>query len=637
MSSTLTKDRAMNKCPVPFARNSPFDCFAQNVPDTYLSLIAKLRFQLPILLGLTIVFSLLTTRDAVAFDPFAEYDLVMYERPGFPVAEVEEFFSPGLKPLWIKALKRPDAELQRMVIDTIAIAHQRGLSGLDEIRPELVALLQAPDQSTDIIRSAASALIAMDSQQDADLLAKVASERNATVSQIVEPALAKWKSPAMLDVWLARISDSSSSNMLLLLAINGLGELESTAASAALKTKVQKSMTSIGVRMASARALGKIHTDGLVDLATVLAAQDSKPKELGSLLAIEVLNRHADTAASTLVASLLTNPSSVVQAEALGQLYKMDPLLIERQGKDKEFFQSPDVNVRTWGARSIVATANVKRIGALSTLLDDVNPALRREVARGLIQLAGNSKVRDEVLARVSEILAGNSWRGCEQACVVLTRLDHKPAGQRMVALLSHERGEVRVATAWGLTQLRIKEHLPAMLKHAQSVYNQFSSEKMNDGMPGYSLQVAHLFIAFGDQQYGEAESLLRAYLPKRFELGYQSRPAAVWALGLIHEGAPKEDLVGILLDRFNDVASMIPETDEVRQMCAISFGRMRAEAVIPELRKYSNGLSLSGRACAWAMEKLSGEVPRSIPQSRSEIEDWFLSPIPPVVPLGSE
>jgi len=39
--SPTTKDRAGNKCPVPFARNSPFGCFAQKVPDTYFPLIAK--------------------------------------------------------------------------------------------------------------------------------------------------------------------------------------------------------------------------------------------------------------------------------------------------------------------------------------------------------------------------------------------------------------------------------------------------------------------------------------------------------------------------------------------------------------------------------------------------------------------
>jgi len=36
------KARAVNKCPVPFARNSPFGCFARKVPDTYFPLMAKL-------------------------------------------------------------------------------------------------------------------------------------------------------------------------------------------------------------------------------------------------------------------------------------------------------------------------------------------------------------------------------------------------------------------------------------------------------------------------------------------------------------------------------------------------------------------------------------------------------------------
>ncbi len=39
--SLLVKDRATKKCRDPFARNSPFGCFAQKGPDTYLSLIAK--------------------------------------------------------------------------------------------------------------------------------------------------------------------------------------------------------------------------------------------------------------------------------------------------------------------------------------------------------------------------------------------------------------------------------------------------------------------------------------------------------------------------------------------------------------------------------------------------------------------
>jgi putative cardiolipin synthase len=41
--SDARKDRAGNKCRVPFAGNRPFGCFAQKVPDTYFPLIAKSR------------------------------------------------------------------------------------------------------------------------------------------------------------------------------------------------------------------------------------------------------------------------------------------------------------------------------------------------------------------------------------------------------------------------------------------------------------------------------------------------------------------------------------------------------------------------------------------------------------------
>ena len=41
ISELSSKDRAGNKCPVPFARNWPFGCFAQMVPDTYFPLIAE--------------------------------------------------------------------------------------------------------------------------------------------------------------------------------------------------------------------------------------------------------------------------------------------------------------------------------------------------------------------------------------------------------------------------------------------------------------------------------------------------------------------------------------------------------------------------------------------------------------------
>ncbi len=558
---------------------------------------------------------------ACAFNPFEEYDMVMYERPGFPDVESLEVFSPGLKPLWMKALKRKeDVELQRMVIDTIAIAHLKGMQGLDAARPELVAILEDPDSKLEVVRSAANALIALDSKDDAALLAKVAIQRKATVAQLIEPALARWKSSVMEDEWNSRIVERNASDSMLLLAMDGVASRGDKKVSQPLTAIVKNSRTNLNVRMAAARALGLINPTGLVDVARLLTDEPSTPEVFRALLAIELLGEHTDEAASGLLEELLSRSSTAVQANALGRLFQINPNLVDRH--IDELISSSDVNVRRVCVQTMIAQSNVKRVPLLAKSLDDVNPKLRREVAAGFVSLGGKSELRDQVIASVTDVLNENAWRGCEQAMVVLTKLDHKPAGRRMVELLSHERAEVKVASAWGLSRLRIKELLPDMLEYAQSVDTNALVHTTN----GLSDQVSHLFIAFGDQQYRESDSLLRTYLPKSFALGMHSRPAAVWALGLIFEGELDEELAKTMVERLNDVESLEPEDYLVRCMCAVGIGRMDADSALSDLRKYSNSM----RACAWSIEKMTGEKAPPLPEpNQIEIEGWFLSPIP--------
>jgi HEAT repeat protein len=314
----------------------------------------------------------------------------------------------------------------------------------------------------------------------------------------------------------------------------------------------------------------------------------------------------------------------VVQSKSLERLYEIDFQLVVKHAE--ALISSNDANVRRWVAKAMIDTQEVGRIEMLCSLLDDVNPTLRRDVAAGLIELAEIEGLHDEVIERTTEVLNRDQWRGCEQAVVVLTRLDHKPSGKRMVELLGHERGDVQVASAWGLSELRMKELLPDMLDHARSVYDGFKSGQLNDNMQGASRHVAHLFIAFGDQRYKEADSLMRKYLPKDFSLGYQSRPAAAWALGLLFEDDAQEDLVPILERRLNDVGPE-PEDDDMRQMCATALGRMKAESAIPSLRKNA-GISSAGFACYWAIERMTGEMPPPPKRESSTVEDWFLMPI---------
>ena len=584
--------------------------------------ILQKSFSLPLLLAsVALSLGVSGSRPICAYNPFEEYDMVMYERPAFPNVDSVEVFSPGLKPLWLKALKRKeDVELQRMVIDTIAIAHLKGMQGLDEARPELVSILEDPDSRLDVVRSAASALIAFDSKDKAELLAKIAMQRKASVAQLIEPALASWKSSVMEEEWNSRIIDLDASHSMLLLAMEGLASLGSKKAIEPLTAIVKNSRANSSLRMAAARALGAIQLSGLVEVARSLADESSMPEAFGALLAIELLGGHTDEAATGLLEELLSRPSTAVQANAAGRLFEIDFNLVDRHVD--ELILSSDVNVRRTCVQTMIAKRDVMRVSLLAKSLDDVNPKLRRDVAAGLISLAEESDLRDQVIESVTGVLNENGWRGCEQATVVLTKLDHKPAGRRMVELLGHERAEVKVASAWGLSRLRLKELLPDMLEYAQSV----DTSALADPNNGLSDQVSHLFIAFGDQQYREADSVLQTYIPKSFALGLDSRPAALWALGLIFEGELNEGLAKKMVERLNDVESLEPEDEVVRRMCAIGLARMDASSALSDLRKYSDSM----QACAWAIEKMTGEkAPPQPPPGQIEVDGWFLSPIP--------
>lgn len=558
---------------------------------------------------------------------FSEYDLMMFDRPSMPEADSERIFPDGLHEVWRKALDRPDAELQRLVIDTLGIAHRRGLEGIDAFEPRLIELAKQPNQRLDVLRAIAGTLVTLDARDQTELLAEMSQQHGLMIAEIVEPAFGQWKSPVLEDVWMERIRDGDAGQSLSLFAIDGLRQLGSTQAIEPLSRLLEKTGGTTQQRSSVARAMGEIQASGLVSKARGILDATSLHPQLNAVLAVHLLARHDDQETIELLQELALQRGAAVQSIALQRLYEIGFEHVDQLAA--ELIDSPDVNVRRWVARAMVDTQSVDRIGMLCSLLDDINPSLRRDVRNSLIELAELESLRDEVIAETMDVLDSNLWRGCEQACLVLARLDHKPSAPRMVELLGHERGDVNVAAAWGLTQLRVERLLPDMLDHAASVLQGFRSGALDDDMPGASLHVAHLFNAFGDQLYRPSEPLLREYLPKDFSLGTESRAAAAWALGMFYEDDPQEDLVKIMVQRMTDMFSAEPETFDMQQMCAVSLGRMNAESALPALRKFANTLEDSGLACFWAIEQITGE-PSPPPEAADIVVDgWFLAPIP--------
>ena len=429
----------------------------------------------------------------------------------------------------------------------------------------------------------------------------------------------------MKDVWLSRINDGGATDGQLMLAINGAGELNLSEATEALAELVANQRKSPRLRMSCARALAKHADKSFVATAESILDQGASDT-LSAILACELLKNQAGDDTVQLATRLVGHEQSVVQAAALSLLLRIDSSHVLPHVDDA--LKSPDVNVRRPCVEAIVDQKIADRMTQLAIVLNDVNPSLRNHVADEMTRLAKTESLEKPVIEATMGVLNENDWRGCEQACIVLTELQHKDAGRRMVELLKHERGEVRVASAYGLTQLRVKTLLPDMVEHGLSVYQAFKSGKMNANQPGYTTQMAHLFMAFGDQDYRPADKLIRLYLPKDQSFGEDARAGAYWAAGKIHRDDPPADIVQTMLTQFQDTESMLPEVESVRLMCLAGFYFMNTKEAIPAIRKYAKGQHRLALACYVCLEKLAGEPMPEIKTARFKYDDWILMPL---------
>jgi hypothetical protein len=203
------------------------------------------------------------------------------------------------------------------------------------------------------------------------------------------------------------------------------------------------------------------------------------------------------------------------------------------------------------------------------------------------------------------------------------------------------------VSTAWALRRLAVPETLPAVLEYVQREHKRLlglgkMGGRANTSAEAVDAQLSQLVQFLGQANYRPADAALRALVP-RFLSGQppltpvrpETRAAACWALGLMHEGTPVPELIALFVDRLTDTPAGPPgpENSRVRYTSAIALGRMKAQEALPALRKYYPGLKPSrervGKACAWAVSALTGE---KMPEP-GVIEDlqqgWFLMPAP--------
>ncbi len=584
--------------------------------------LPRRRFACPAVLGVVLLVALFSGSEAVETRP------VMYEDPALTAPVVETTFPPVIVDRWLKALQRPEREMKRRAALSIADAAAKGYPGLEPTIEPLIKVLGQPGMDRIVRLTAARALVALDARPAVSALVEATAPQDLDMAVIVEPALARWKETALRERWMERLNDDDCQPRLRTLAIRGLVALEETEATARLRELAMDGLLPPPVRFEAADALGDLQNSGLLDLARQLCRDQSVAAVPSRIVAARMLAGHrGDDAVKQLVA-LAGDPEPSVAAIALGHLFRIEPALI--LPVIDSTVRSTDAQVRRWGAEALVAKPSPSLLATLVPMLDDPDPGIRSYVCDSLVTLAGDASLRQTLIDQGRRVLNADSWRGQQQATLLLVTLGDTTITSRLLKLLDVTRAEANVTAAWGLCQLAVPETAePALAALERKLASCMAREPQG---PGIDDQLAYLAQMFGVLRFSAADAALRKFIPKGTPPGEVSRAAAIWALGHLHADQVDERLADDLEKRLVDAFNLdAPESWLVCRMAAVSLGRMKARGFLPVLQATLQRATLGsdiGYASAWAIWQITGEkIPPLVPSTDPDV-DWFLVPV---------
>ena len=576
------------------------------------------------------------------FDPVI--DRVMDRQPSLTFPKVETIYARGAERLWVEALGQPDAATRIAAAQSIALAHRQGLPGLQVAVDALQRELDRSDQIASVRLAAVHALVALDARSSAEHLFRALNGADPELRDLIEPALARWDYQPVRMVWLDRLAAELPGQRSLLLAIQSLLAVKEKKAVPLLKKLALSHERSLPVRLEAARAVAELQTSGLEPDAAALMKDASPQNAAARLIAAILLRHHSGAEASRLLVARAQDADPTVAAVALARLVELDtkllvPLL-------PSLLANPDAAVRGYGIETLFREPSDDHLRLLGLRLNDPHLDLRRRARQALRELANKPKLRDMVIREGTKALGGKDWQSQEQGAILLTQLGHKPARQRMLELLGADRPEAFVAAAWGLRQLAAEDTLPPVLdflsqQHARLLKSGPTAGRRGIAPEAIDQQLSQLVQLLGQSRHRPANDRLRAILPRlvpgqpgnppQTPVGVETRAAVTWALGMIHEGKTDAGLSKALQERLNDLpmGPMGGEDDRVRQMAAISLGKIKAADALPSLRKYFTakptlyGVDL---ACGWAISRITGEPMPPPGIFRVPQLPWFLS-----------
>ena len=557
---------------------------------------------------------------ARADDPI---DSLMDRDPPLPGPKVVPSFPKGLPAIWARALDRPEADYRCKAALAIADAKAKGMAGLEATVPALVRELEKADQHPTVRVAAARALVALDAKAEAaPAFHRLMPAADIDLREVIEPALAGWAHAPAGDDWKRRL-EAPPFRRPEVLAARGLAALKDAEAVPRLREVLASADASPAARLEAAKAIGIIRPAGGEADADRLAADPSPKGIQGRLAAAWLLRHHTGAEAVRRLQAYAKDAEPAITAVALARLMELDPSHV--LPVLPAVLASPDAGVRGFAVDAMRQRPDAARVVLLGTTLSDPHPDVRGAARVALTELATKPDLKPAVIRELDRALAGDDWRGKEQAAVLAGKLDHAAAARRLVGRLDDPRAEVGIAAAWALRELRVPETYPAVLKHVEAGCGATPSDPLDR-------RLSHLVQLLGAAKYGPADTFLRTLVPPKAPALFETRAAACWALGYLHEDEPDTDLVKLFTGR---LAATVPgdlEHPRVRRMSGVALGRMRAPAAVGSLRTYYFDKRPSqdppNNACGWALARITGE-PYPAPGTDYELDvDWFLQPI---------
>lgn len=537
-------------------------------------------------------------------------DSTMLNDPPVAWPKVVPVFDNTMLPLWYELLARPESDHKVRSAGAIAEAHRRGMPGLDKAIPKLVAELDRPEVPAAVRVALVHALATLDAKGAADAMFRAGRDGDIDVRQIVDPCLTRWQYEPVRAAWLERIQVKPSQRGTVL-AIRGLLAAKDLRAIPRLREIALATDEPAPVRLEAAAALAELKPTGLEAEARTLGAVAGHRGVVGRVVAATLLRRHDGAAAISLLQSFATDPEPTVASRAMARLIELDPKHVA--GVLDSTLANPDAAVRLPAVDALHRNPTDANLRKLGDRLADLHPHVRTKARLAMLDLYGKTEHQAAIRREGLRILNGPYWGGLQQASLLLGAIDHKPAAPRLLELQRHERNEVFVSAAWALRKL----DLPDTAAPALAIFNErlrFYKTSINTVPPlvgqGYDEQLSQLAQLLGQRKHAPASASFRALIPLNSG-PTETRAAAIWALGRIHDGQKNLGFESLLEGRLNAVSPFDLEPPIIRRMSAVTLGRVNATATVASLRSHYSGRPVRddvSNACGWALERITGE-----------------------------